>query len=108
MKVLLFVLSSLFTSLVFSETKRFNCVLDKWFDNPVDTNVFFSLTQKDDFYLDNYGRQNSVSYEDDETISFILERDQTIYVTVINKINNTITQSSTRDNLVTVLKGSCE
>ena len=94
--------------MVFSETKRFNCVLDKWFDNPVDTNVFFSLTQKDDFYVDNYGRRNSVSYEDDETISFILERDQTIYVTVINKINNTITQSSTRDNLVTVLKGSCE
>ena len=111
MKVTVFLFLSLFTSSVFSESRDFNCVFDKWFDSPIDTNVFFSLTEteKDKTYIDNNGRKWLSLFENNETISLVHNpNDEGVEVIVINKTNTKITKSKTMDDLVTVIKGNCE
>ena len=111
MKVTVFLFLSLFTSSVFSESRDFNCVFDKWFDSPIDTNVFFSLTEteKDKTYIDNNGRKWLSLFENNETISLVHNPNyEEVEVIVINKTNTKITKSKTMDDLVTVIKGNCE
>ena len=111
MKVTVFLFLSLFTSSVFSESRDFNCVFDKWFDSPIDTNIFFSLTEteKDKTYIDNNGRKWLSLFENNETISLVYNpNNEGVEVIVINKTNTKITKSQTLDDLVTVIKGNCE
>ena len=111
MKVTVFLFLSLFTSSVFSESRDFNCVFDKWFDSPIDTNIFFSLTEteKDKTYIDNNGRKWLSLFENNETISLVHNpNNEGVEVIVINKTNTKITKSKTMDDLVTVIKGNCE
>ena len=94
MKVTVFLFLSLFTSSVFSETRDFNCVFDKWFDSPIDTNIFFSLTKTDKTYIDSSGKKYLVFFEDNKTISLVsksIPNRVEVDVIVINKTNMKIT-----------------
>ena len=101
MKVTVF---SIFISLHLIESKirDFNCVFDKWFDSPIDTNVFFSLTEteKDKTYIDNNGRKWLSLFENIvETISLVHNPNyEEVEVIVINKTNIKITKSKTMDD----------
>ncbi len=109
MRIFLFL--SLFTPSLFSEVRDFNCVFDKWFDDPLDTNIFFSLTktETDKTYIDNSSLEYLVLYEDNESIYLVGEAGHLgVNVLVINKINMNTTLSRTMDDLVTVIKGECE
>jgi hypothetical protein len=111
MKLTVFLFFFLFTSSVFSESRDFNCVFDKWFDSPIDTNVFFSLTEmeKDKTFIDNNGRKWLIFFENNKTISLVHKTNyEGVEVIVINKTNTKITKSQTLDDLVTVIKGNCE
>ena len=94
------------------ETKNFNCVFDKWFDTPIDTNIFFSLTKTDKTFNDSSGKEYSVFFEDNKTISLVSKNNfyglGEVDVIVINKKNKKITKSLTQNDLVTVIKGNCE
>ena len=110
MKVGVFLLLSLITSPVFSETRGFICVFDNIFDTPVDTNVFFSLTKKEKKYIDDNGNKYLIFFEDNKHISLVSEKDNnvSVEVIVINKTNMKIIKSSTWDDLVSVIKGDCK
>ena len=113
MKVTVFLFLSLFTSAGFSETRDFNCVFDKWGDHTVTRNTFWSLTKvTDKTYTDKEGKEYSVFFEDNKTISLVSKNNfygrGEVDVIVINKKNKNITKSLTLDDLVTVIKGNCE
>ena len=104
-----FIVSNLFKKFCFLNS--INCVFDKWFDDPLDTNIFFSLTktETDKTYIDNSSLEYLVLYEDNESIYLVGEAGHLgVNVLVINKINMNTTLSRTMDDLVTVIKGECE
>jgi len=106
----LLLISFFFTSSVFSQTKEFNCVFNKWFDEPTGTATFFKLTKGSNKYTDMGGIEYIVSFEDNEIISMVSfnKFSPNIDTVIINKKNKNITKSLTMDNLVTVIKGNCE
>jgi hypothetical protein len=109
-KFLIFLFPLILVGKVFSyETKNFNCGFDKWFDTPIDTIIFFSLTKTEKGYVDGNGKQFVVRFEDNSLISLVSNtiRPETDVI-VINKLTKKITKSLTQDNLVTVIKGNCK
>ncbi len=106
--VLVLLFLSFFTSSIFSETRDFNCVFDKWSDSSIDTNIFYSLTKRDKTYINSIGQIYEVSYEDNKLIALVSNNNFYVDVIIINKQNKKITKSKTLDDLVIVIKGNCE
>ena len=106
--VLVLLFLSFFTSSIFSETRDFNCVFDKWSDSSIDTNIFYSLTKRDKTYINSIGQIYEVSYEDNKLIALVSNNNFYVDVIIINKQNKKITKSKTLDDLVIVIKGNCD